>query len=69
MDTESKRPRGRPKGYRAENPASERLIVRITQEQMEGYRSAADNSGASLSEWVRAALDKAARLVRSPGKK
>tara|TARA_R100001480_G_scaffold6492_1_gene13751 strand:+ start:561 stop:758 length:198 start_codon:yes stop_codon:yes gene_type:complete len=64
MDNESKRPRGRPKGYRAENPASERLIVRVTEDQLDSYRAAADTAGTSLSDWVRSTLDKAARLLK-----
>lgn len=63
MDSKPKK-RGRPKGYRAENPASERLTVRVTDEQLDDYRAAADTSGTSLSDWVRSTLDRAARLLK-----
>lgn len=63
MATEPKKRRGRPTGYRVENPASQRLPVRFTQDQLDDYRLAADKSGVSLSEWARSMLDKAARKI------
>ena len=58
--SKTKRP-GRPVGYRAENPASKTLPVRVTEEQLLRYRGAAKNADLSLSDWVRDTLDQAAQ--------
>ena len=54
-----KRPRGRPK---IDNPASEKLpMIRVTKEQLDNYKNAAEEKQLSFSEWVRKALDKASK--------
>lgn len=53
--------RGRPEGYRANNPASQKLPVRVTEDQLLKYRTTAEEKGTTLSDWVRTTLDKAAK--------
>lgn len=60
MDQETKRKRGRPEGYRAENPLNERLAVNITSEQLKRYKQIANKEKKSLSKWVRDCLDRCA---------
>jgi len=46
---------GRPK---SENPATEKLpMVRVTPEQLNAYKEAAEKSNITFSAWVRDALD------------
>ena len=56
-----KKGRGRPKGYRAENPHSERLAVNVTSDQFNTYKAASERRGKTLSAWVRDVLDKASK--------
>ena len=59
MSQAKKRPRGRPS---LKNPANQRLpMVRITQDQLDSYKSSSTNTNKSLSSWVRDNLDKAAK--------
>ena len=54
-----KKPRGRPP---IENPATETIPrVRVTPEQLQSYRDAADSKAESFSEWLRRNLDKAVK--------
>ncbi len=56
-----KRKPGRPK---SENPATKKLpMVRVTPDQLENYKEAAEIEGLAFSAWVRTVLDKAAKRV------
>jgi len=61
MTDTAKRKRGRPKGYKAENPHSERLAVNVTSNQMDSYKAASEREGKTFSAWVREWLDKASK--------
>lgn len=62
MNDETKKKPGRPAGYRAKNPASERLpSIRVTPEQLDSYKAKADTEEKSLSGWIKTTLDKAAK--------
>ena len=57
--SKEKKPLGRPK---LDNPASKRLAgVRVTPDQLTTYKRTAKIAKISLSEWVRAVLDKACK--------
>ncbi len=61
MNAEQKNKRGRPKGYRVDEPANKTLAgVRLTKTQLEAYKAAAKRSGKTFSSWVRDLLDKGA---------
>ena len=54
--------RGRPASYRAENPMDKAPSrIRLRQQQLESYKAAAGRGEKILSDWVRTALDNAAR--------
>jgi len=56
-----KKSRGRPL---SDNPASERLpVVRITPDQLENYKEAAEQEEMAFSSWVRDKLDRAAKRI------
>lgn len=66
METEIKKRRGRPTGYRSTNPADKTLPkVRVTLDQLDSYKNCADTSGKSLSAWIRDKLDDAVNISRS----
>jgi len=58
VNEEKKSKRGRPTGYRAENPHTKRLAVNVTEAQLDAYKAASKRSGETFSAWVRNALDK-----------
>ncbi|MEE8059445.1 MAG: hypothetical protein V3T17_16655 [Pseudomonadales bacterium] len=61
MNNESKKKRGRPAGYRSDNPSSERLpTVRVTPEQLESYKNTAKSLNKTFSGWVKDTLDNGA---------
>ena len=60
-DTPQKK-RGRPSGYRAENPMDKPLPkVMATRGQLAAYKAAAEREGVTFSAWVRDTLDKEAQ--------
>ena len=61
MNDESKKPVGRPEGYRAKNPASKTLSpIRVTEAQQNAYKKASERDGfKTLSAWIKSVLDKA----------
>jgi len=61
MTDTTKKKRGRPVGYRSKNPANQTLPVKVTEDQLETYKSAAERSGKTFSAWVRDVLDKASK--------
>jgi len=57
MSTQQKTAKkGRPK---LAHPASERLVIRVTPDQLSAYKDASDAVGKPLSAWARDSLDKA----------
>jgi len=64
MTKAKKKRRGRPKGSTAEITASEKLpMVRVTLDQLENYKEAAQLEEIAFSAWVRGVLDKAANRI------
>ena len=64
MTRSKKKQRGRPLGYRAENPADKTLPkVRVTDDQLSSYREASEQQDMTLSSWIRGVLDKAVKRV------
>jgi len=62
MTEEKKRARGRPKGYKAENPQDKTLPkVRVTNDQLENYKASSEREGMTFSAWVRNVLDAASQ--------
>jgi len=56
--TEEKKARGRPKGYRKQDPADKQLPrVRVTQKQLDAYKAASKQENKTFSAWVRESLD------------
>ena len=56
-----KRKPGRPK---TDNPASEKLpMIRVTPEQLDNYKAAAEHEELPFSVWVREKLDRAAKRI------
>jgi len=60
MTEDKKRKRGRPKGYRVENPHDKTLPkVRVTGDQLKAYKKASVRENQTFSAWVRDVLDDA----------
>lgn len=59
MNKEKPKKMGRPVGYRAENPASKMLPVKVTEDKLIAYKQASERAGKTFSTWVRDVLDKA----------
>ena len=55
-----KRKRGRPEGYRVEEPRNKSLNTKVTEKQLKAYKAAAEAKGVTFSAWVRGALDREA---------
>lgn len=57
-----KKKRGRPQGYKVDNPMDKAMPkVMLTSEQLEAYKTASEGEGKTFSAWVRGALDKASK--------
>ena len=64
--TDPKRPRGRPRGWRAENPRSEMLRVKVTPDELAAIDEASNTEGGTRSQFVRsAALAMARRVLKA----
>ena len=61
-----KRKRGRPTGYRVEEPRNKSLNTKITEMQLSTYKTAAEAKGVTFSAWVRGALDREAGEASPP---
>lgn len=60
MNEKTKKKRGRPAGYKVENPQNKTIPkVRVTETQLTAYKAASERSGKTFSAWVRDVLDKA----------
>lgn len=55
---EAKRPRGRPP---VDQPADDRIDMRVTPQDKERYFRAAQKAGETLSAWIKKVLDRASR--------
>ena len=60
MNKQIRKP-GRPK---SDNPATEKLpMIRVTPDQLENYKAAAEHEEKAFSAWVRDKLDRAAKRI------
>ena len=59
MNTLTKKKRGRPVGYRVDEPRNKSLNTKVTETQLTNYKTASEQSGKTFSAWVRDSLDKA----------
>lgn len=58
MENKETKKRGRPVGYRAENPMDKALPkVMVTKDQLKAYKAASEREGKTFSAWVRSVLD------------